>query len=354
MGTMIRSVSYSCLGWIIFCCVITPATYGEYRDITDDTRLTFPSALFYQPDYRVQWWYLTGHLTDEHGREFGYEATFFSAGVQRREFRSRFGVNNIYFSHLAVTDIEGRRFLTSESADSGAYGFAGASADRLKVWVEKNVLEGDTKGMRLSASGGEVGLDLTLTPAKPAVLHGSDGVSRKSAEDPLIASYYFSFTRMRTEGSLRIGNGTYTVKGHSWFDREISTRRFTLKGWDWFSIRLEDDREIMLYLVRRPDGSIDPASGGTFIRKDGGSYHLAGPDFSVEALAHYQSKNTKARYPSRWKLTIPAEDLVLEVVPLLQDQEFVAPKSTGNYYWEGACAVTGSAKGRAYVELTGY
>jgi predicted secreted hydrolase len=41
-------------------------------------------------------------------------------------------------------------------------------------------------------------------------------------------------------------------------------------------------------------------------------------------------------------------------MPLIEDQEVIALKSTGNYYWEGACRVDGSEKGNAYVELTGY
>lgn len=347
---------FTALGLILVLVFGGISSADEYKDITDTSHPVLPSALFYQPDYKVQWWYLTGHLSDDKGREFGYEATFFVAGVQRRQFASRFGVNNIYISHLALTDVAARQYLSREDSDSGAYGFAGASTDRLKVWVGNNGIKGDTREMRLAGSGGGFGLNLTLLPEKQPVLHGDKGVSNKASDDPLLSSYYFSFTRLRTQGTITIGGTNYTVNGTSWFDREISTQGLSdkLKGWDWFSLQLEDGREIMLYLTRRPDGTVDPASSGTLVRKDGSYTHLKHADFRVDVMDHYTSRRTKARYPSKWRISIPSESLALSVVPLLNDQEFVALKSTGNYYWEGACSVEGSARGRAYVELTGY
>ncbi len=336
--------------------LIGSSSAQEYRDIVAGSRPEFPGDLFFRDEFRIQWWYFTGHLTDAEGKEFGYEVTFFVAGVQKRKYRSRFGVNDLYISHFALSDISGKKYYHADAADSGAYGFAGAEAGRLRVWVNRNMLEGDIGKMHVTADDKAFSLDLVLTPTKPLVLHGDSGYSRKSAGSPLFSSLYFSSTRMETGGRLRIQGRTLPVKGISWFDRELSSRGLApdLKGWDWFSLQLDDGREIMLYIMRRLDGSPDPASSGTIVGRDGRYRRLSLGDFSITVQDHYTSAKTKARYPSRWKVSIPTEGLELNVSPLLQDQEFVGMNSTGNYYWEGTCSVTGTAAGRAYVELTGY
>jgi len=344
----------------LFCLgIFQHAAAEEFREVTQDRVLQFPADFYFRPDYRLQWWYFTGHLFDKDGHEFGYELTFFVAGVQRREFRSSFGVKDIYVSHFAITDVSGKKFYFSDRSDSGAFGFAGAEQTRLKVWVAGNLMEGKPEKIRLHASGEGMAADLVLSPVKPLVLHGDKGYSRKAEDSPLSASWYFSYTDMATEGTLKTGDAVRGVSGKSWFDREISAGRMGQgqKGWDWFSIQLDDGREIMLYNMRKADGTIDRYSSGTFVHRDGSSRHLASADFSITVLRHYTSVQTGARYPALWEIRIPSEGLVLKVTPLVEAQEFVATHSTGNHYWEGACAVAsvdGSTGGRAYAEMTGY
>ena len=342
---------------MIFTTCLYSLCFGqEFLDVTPGRRLGFPESFYYQEDYRVQWWYFTGHLFDGSGREFGYELTFFVVNVQQRNYRSRFGVRRVYISHFAVSDVAGNTFHFSDNADTGAYGFAGADNDRVRVWVGDNVLEGTLGKMHLKASGADDAIDLQLVPVKPVVLHGKQGYSRKSAVSPSVASYYFSYTDLDTEGELRINNKTFRVRGKSWFDREISTRGLAENqaGWDWFSVQLDDKREIMLYTLRNKDGSADPYSSGTVIYPDGRYRHLAKDDFSVRIQANRKSGKTGARYPSQWEIKVPSEQLAMRITPLIADQEVLAYHTTGNHYWEGACRVEGPAKGRAYVEMTGY
>jgi len=342
---------------IIFVLIFFLPAFGQgYLDVTPEHKVKFPEDFYYKKDYRVQWWYFTGHLFDEKGREFGYELTFFVVNVQKKDYRSRFGVNRIYISHFALSDIAGQKCHSSEKSDAGAYGFAGADDRRLKVWVGNHVLGGSVNNIYLKAFDEEKSIELQLAPVKPVVLNGEKGYSRKSKESPLIASIYFSYTHLDTKGTLTIGDKVYHVRGKSWFDREISTRGLSDKqtGWDWFAIQLDDNREIMLYVLRNKDGSIDRYSSGTFVYPDGRYRHLSKDAFSVRALSHYKSKKTGSRYPSKWEIRVPSEKLSLKVVPLLEDQEILAYGSTGNYYWEGTCKVEGAASGRAYVEMTGY
>ncbi|MEW6571310.1 MAG: lipocalin-like domain-containing protein [Nitrospirota bacterium] len=334
----------------------SPAFSQEFLDVIPHYQVKFPQDFYYKEDYRVQWWYFTGHLFDQAGRAFGYELTFFVVNVQQRDYKSEFGVNSIFISHFAISDVIGNKFYFSDKADAGVYDFAGAADDKLRVWISENILEGDMKEMHIRASDEEKAIDLRLMPTKPIVLNGDSGYSRKSEQSPFVASIYFSYTNVKTTGNLKIGNKTFKVTGKSWFDREISSRELAENqaGWDWFAIQLDDEKEMMLYLLRNKDGSTDRYSSGTFIYADGSYRHLSLNDFDIKVLSFYKSRKTYARYPSKWEIRVPSENIRLIITPLIEDQEFMAYGTTRNYYWEGACNVEGTAKGRAYVEMTGY
>jgi predicted secreted hydrolase len=349
-----KKILFLSIGIVLLCAL--PAKAGEWRDVSPGDTVNLPAYLYFQKGYRIQWWYFTGHLYDAQGREFGYELTFFAAGVQEKKYKSKFGVDTIYISHFAISDIEGKKFYHFSGVDSGAYAFAGADSSRLHVWVDRDSLEGDLKRMHLRARAKGAGLDLVLVPKKPFVLNGDNGYSRKSEESPLIASLYFSATAVATAGTVTVNNTLFSVKGKSWFDRELSSRGLSKNetGWDWFSLQLVDGHEIMLYQIRKKDGSIDRYSSGTLVDREGNVKHLAKDDYRIEVLGSYTSKKTGIRYPAKWGITIPREKLQLVVTPLLEDQEFTGGQMRGNAYWEGTCSVDGSVQGRAYVEMTGY
>ena len=214
-------------------------------------------------------------------------------------------------------------FYFSDKSDAGAYGFAGASDDDLHIRIEGNILDGTMNKIHINAFDKEKAVDLQLTNYKPVVLNGYNGYSRKSEESPLIASLYFSYTDLNTEGTLSMGNKVFKVSGKSWFDREISTRGLGEKqaGWDWFAVRLDDGKEVMLYMLRNKDGSIDRYSSGTFIYPNGTYRRLSKDDFSIKVSAYYKSEKTGAKYPSQWEIKIPSENIMVTVSPLLKDQE---------------------------------
>jgi len=206
-----------------------------------------------------------------------------------------------------------------------------------------------------------VELHLTLTPRKPPVLHGLDGLSVKGSRRGQ-ASYYASITDLLTEGTIRVPDGERSpVSGLSWFDHEFGSNHLAgdQEGWDWFGLHLSDGTEIMIYLIRRTDGSIEPASSGTYIYADGSSEHLSMNDVDVTATGTWKSPQSGARYPSGWDIRIPRADLGIHVSPLIQDQELATKAAAGITYWEGAVRLEGSSGGKAvngagYVELTGY
>ena len=205
--------------------------------------------------------------------------------------------------------------------------------------------------VRLKAQDGQVGIDLILEQTKPAALQGDRGLSAKSAE-PGNASYYYSLTNNRTTGTVTTPRGTFNVTGKSWKDREWSTSLLgeDAVGWDWFSLQLEDNREVMFYLIRLEDGSAEPASSGIIVNPDGSTRRLSVADVQLTNLATWTSPHSGATYPAQWRLVIPEEEIDLEITPLIEDQELNVTFT----YWEGAVRVEGSQTGYGYVELTGY
>lgn len=325
--------------------------------------LRFPDDHGPHPEYRTEWWYYTGNLRTPAGRHFGFQLTFFRVALapagapDPRD--SAWATRQLLVAHFAVTDTEGRRFGAESRASRQALGLAGAQARPFRVWVEDWSVEGEGPSalpMRLRAAHGDVAVDLTLWAAKPVVLQGEDGLSRKGAE-PGNASYYYSFTRMPASGVVRMGGGAFDVEGLAWMDREWSTSALgpDLAGWDWFALQLDDGRDLMFYRLRRRDGSASPFSAGVLVDSAGVARRLGAADAAIETVGHWTSPRSGVRYPARWRLTLPSAGVALEVEPRLAGQELIV----GTRYWEGAVGVRGSAGGRAvsgqgYVELVGY
>ncbi len=340
---------------------------SRFRALDPKAAVSFPRDHGAHDDARVEWWYVTGHLSDAEGRRSGFQLTFFRTGVTDEASGSRtsaFAPRDLHLAHFARTDVDGKTFRYAERIHRDGPGGASARTTHLDVANESWRLT--ELGGKLflhaneTANGREETLTLLLTPLKPPVLHGENGLSRKAPE-PDAVSRYVSFTRLKAEGWLTRGRTAHAVAGTAWMDHEWGSGAIGkgTTGWDWFSVQLEDGRDLMLYLLRGPDGTRTLHSSGTLVDREGRSGPLAPSDFTVEVTDRWTSPRSKGVYPSRWILRVPKAGLTLEVVPLLADQELVTDRSTRVTYWEGACAVrplpgSGSPAGSAYVELTGY
>jgi len=341
-------------------------TTQEFRLATAGYRFAFPRDHGAHEDFRTEWWYYTGQLTTKDGRPFGYELTFFRRGMppdQTKTLPSKWAVTHLYLAHFAISDLSKGRFHYTDKMSRAGLGKAGAAQDQLHVWIDRWSAESPSAApdtQILQAADRDMAIQLTVSPEKPLVVHGTDGISHKG---PLIgqASHYYSFTRLATTGTLTVGNESFDVTGTSWMDHEFGSADLDkdLVGWDWFCLQLDDQRELMLYRLRRADGSADPASSGTLIDRDGRGHHLLIEDFTLEPTSYWTSQTSHARYPQRWRLTLPSQHLSLEVVPRMAEQELSPKRSTQITYWEGAVETTGTAQGKpiqgqGYMELTGY
>src|SRR5688500_10973524 len=225
--------------------------------------LSFPEDHGPHADFRSEWWYFTGNLAAADGRHFGFQLTFFRVALAPLPIprESAWATNQAWMAHFTLTDTEGGRFHAAERLGRGALGIAGAEASPFRVWVDDwQATSRASTGLfplRLSASHGDVAVELELLATKPLVLQGQQGWDRKGAE-PGNASYYYSHTRLAAEGSVRTRDARFEVTGTAWMDREWSTSALSpdLAGWDGLSVQLSDGRDLMLYRLRRKDGSV--------------------------------------------------------------------------------------------------
>lgn len=316
----------------------------------------FPRDHGPHPQYRNEWWYVTGNLDDEAGRRHGFQLTLFRIGLApgRADRPSRWATHQVWMGHLALTDVAGDRFRAAERfARGGDIGLAGARREPVEVWLEDWRLERDPGGdWHLRAATDAFALDLALHPERPPVLQGDRGLSQKS-DAPGNASYYYSLTRLATRGEIRVAGESRKVNGNAWLDREWSTSALgeNQAGWDWFALQLDDGTDIMYYRLRREDGSTDPLSAGSIAAPDGATTPLGRDDVALEVLDRWTGPKDSV-YPSRWRLDIAGIEGPLTVVPVIADQEL----DVSVRYWEGAVDVlrAGEPVGRGYVELAGY
>jgi len=343
--------------------------------------LRFPRDQGPHPDFRQEWWYLTGNLDSARGERFGFELTIFrfalapaptapmSASPADDRARSAWRTRQIYLGHFAVTDVARHRFRFAARLARGALGLAGARADPFRVWVGNwrigQLVHPQTGSPGSAAAPGAAWrvqadqpgyvLSLTARPLLRPVLNGDDGLSRKSGQ-PGDATYYYSIPRIAVAGTLIRDGRPLRVHGLAWLDREWGSGSLGPQetGWDWFGLQLDDGASLMFYALRDRNGAQDPCSAGTWVDARGDSRPLARSDVRIQVLGHWTDR-TGARYPSRWRLRAPALGLDVTVRPILADQELM----TSPRYWEGAVEVAGTRggkpiSGRGYVELVGY
>lgn len=332
-----------------------------YQRAYQPRQFHFPADHGPHPTFRNEWWYLTGNLADAAGREFGYQFTLFRIALAPAPppTNSPWRTQQVYMAHFALTDVAGQRHHHFERFSREALGLAGAQAEPFRVWLEDWSLRGgpnDFFPLHLQIQEGALALDLQLAAGKPPVLQGDQGLSQKSAE-PGNASYYYSYTRLPTTGTVRRAEQSFTVSGFSWLDREWSTSALgpEQSGWDWFALQLADGRDLMLYRLRRKDGGMDAFSAGTLVAADGQIRRLHREEMQLQPLADWISPITGDRYPAGWRLILPTEELDLTVTPKLADQEMRLTVP----YWEGAVTARGHSRGQAihgqgYLEMTRY
>jgi predicted secreted hydrolase len=319
---------------LAFVPLICRADKVRYPDVTPNPRFIFPRDHGAHPEYRVEWWYVTGWLESLSG-PVGFQITFFRARPEEASDNpSKFNPGQILFAHAALSDPKRGRLAHDQRAARAGFSLAHAELDRTGVWIDDWRLELRGKRYEAKIVARDFEFDFSLF-AGPLVLQGDGGFSRKGHR-PQEASYYYSRPHMHVVGKLNGGD----VEGTAWLDHEWSSAYMAPEagGWDWCGINLFDGGSLMAFQMRGKNGGV----------------HYAPPGVSFKPLRIWKSPRTGVEYPVAMSLQTAGHSLVLK--PLLDDQELDSRASTGTIYWEGAVRALSKDTeiGRGYLELTGY
>ncbi len=327
----------------------------DYPMVTGGRPILFPADYGSHPQFRTEWWYVTGWLTTRRGESLGFQVTFFRTRPDIDESnKSAFTPRQLLIAHCAISDPTRGRLWTAQRIVRAGFGLAEATTGDTNVWIGRWRLQRDGAHYRSAAAGEDFSLDLQLTAAQPPMLNGTAGYSRKGPSTRA-ASYYYSIPHLRVQGRIQRAGRSDIVEGEAWLDHEWSSDYLDPQavGWDWIGINLDDGGALMAFRIRGADGQA-LWSGGTLRGADGRLTILQPGDIEFSQARYWVSPRTAIRYPIAQ--LVRAGTRQYELQPLLDDQENDARLSTGAIYWEGAVRAFRQQRlvGRGYLELTGY
>jgi predicted secreted hydrolase len=327
----------------------------DYPGVTRGHALAFPRDHGAHPAFRTEWWYVTGWLAGEGGRESGFQVTFFRSRPRVAEGNpSAFAPRQFVFAHAALADPREGRLVHDQRAARAGFGLADAREGDTDVWVDDWSLRHGPDGYAARIPARDFALELAFRPTQPMLLQGERGYSRKG---PLAAqsSYYYSRPHLAVEGTVGRGARSERVAGRAWLDHEWSSEYLAPQaaGWDWVGLNLADGGALMAFRIRGRDAGTFWAAG-TLRAADGRVRTFAPGEVRFEPQRRWKSPRTEVEYPVAMR--VRAGDLELDLEPLMDDQELDSRASTGTIYWEGAVRARsgGRVVGMGYLELTGY
>ncbi len=337
---------------------LSPAASADatsFAQVGPGYRLQFPRDHGSHPQFRIEWWYATGWLTDAAGKDLGFQITFFRARPRQQPANpSRFAPEHILIAHAAIADPAVGGLIHTQRAARSAFDLAGAATSNTRVWIDDWQLQRTDGVYHAHIAAPELAMTLQLVPAQPPLLQGNAGYSRKGPRAES-ASYYYSLPHLAVSGSLRTGKIMRPVQGRAWLDHEWSSSYLDADaaGWDWAGINLHDGGALMAFRMRGKAGGT-LWHGGSLRQADGRTRTLEKNEIRFTPLRHWSSPRTGTPYPVAFRLQAGGLDLMLE--PLMNDQENDTRATTGAIYWEGAVRAMrdGQEIGRGYLELTGY
>lgn len=370
--------------FVAFLAGLAPGQDTLFRPALPGYQFEFPRDHFSHPEFKTEWWYYTGNLRAADGAAFGFELAFFREAVPNPYGNpSRWKTEQLYIAHLAVTDLRDDRFAYAQRMRRGALDLAGATAvpgyqsgraaeeskseihnpqSVMRVWIGDWSASMAAAVHRLNARAKHIAVRLDLVPLKPPVIHGRGGVI-PTGPGVGNASHYYSLTRLQATGTIHSAGRDYAVTGLAWMDHEFTSNAPgpLRKGRDWFYLQFDDGSELMLYRLRRPDGSTDPYSAGTYQPPEGPPLPLEPAQFRLQPrpASTWESPHSGGRYPLQWQLQIPVLEIELDVAAAMARQELITNETAGVTYWEGAARAAGQKGGkttvaRGYLEMTGY
>ncbi len=343
--------------WLVSCGFAEAPARAEgpvYADVLPGHSLTFPADYGAHPDFRTEWWYVTGWLHTPDGPR-GFQITFFRSRPDVDQNNpSAFSPKQIILAHVALSDPKLGKLIDDQRIARQGFGLANVATGDTTVVLDDWSLVRGADGIYTAKAGTEAfGLNLHLQPTQPVLIQGDHGYSSKgpSAGE---ASYYYSAPHLSVSGALRQNGRTVEVSGDAWLDHEWSSSFLAARsaGWDWTGLNLDDGSSLTAFQVR--DAAGQPVwAGGSFRDARGATVVLRRDDVQFSTQRSWLSPRTGIRYPVVQTLTIklPSGSRQFILTPLFDDQELDSRATGGPVYWEGAVKTDG---GKGYLELVGY
>lgn len=354
MSSAARAASLALAGALLSAALAAIAA-ADFPAVVPGYALTFPRDFGSHPQFRLEWWYITGWLETPAHANLGFQITFFRTRPALQEDNpSAFAPTQLLIAHCALSDPAHGSLWRDQRIRRAGLGLAEAAVFDTHVWIDDWQLERRDGAYAAQVRAQDFTLALTLTPSQPPLLNGDRGFSQK-APSAHAASYYYSEPHLKVAGSVtRTGQAT-PVSGEAWLDHEWSSEYLdpAAVGWDWIGLNLDDGGAVMAFRLRDHQGH-SYWSAGTLREADGTVHALGTRDIEFNALRRWHSPRTGVDYPVSFEVRIG--DRRLELEPLFDDQENDARLSSGAIYWEGAVSALQSQVriGRGYLELTGY
>jgi predicted secreted hydrolase len=338
----------------LLCCAGLAAVGGSAHALPSKT-LVFPRDRGSHPDFKTEWWYITGHAKSG-SREFGFQLTFFRSRVDSTQgMASRFAAKQLMFAHAAITDIQGKKLRHDQRIARGGFGVASSSESDMNIKLRDWTLRADGKRYTAELPSSDWGIQLQFDETQAVLLQGKDGLSRKGPDEKQ-ASYYYSQPQLATKGSLRLQGKPFEVTGTAWLDHEWSQEILAPSaiGWDWIGMNLLDGSALTAFRLRDKDGTA-LWDGGSFRSAKNDLYVFSRGEVIFKPTRFWKSPLTQTTYPVEWIVRTPADFYTVKAI--IDNQELDSRQSTGAIYWEGLCELldsNGKKVGMGYLEMTGY
>lgn len=219
-------------------------------------------------------------------------------------------------------------------------------------------------------------LNIDLDCIKKPLIVGGDGIIEIGKDQRL--SYYYCLSKLTVTGLITLNAMTEYVTGFAWIDHQWGDflnqnpppYRLVV-SYEWFSIKLNDNREIMV------GDTWDMDSGEKINLSFSNGLNLFNNDETLELLENYiiipesywYDKKTDTTYSAKWHIIEESKPIDIIITPMYNDQmvrvaeeypiirQILELITSGACFWEGVCTVTGTingidVEGEAYVELT--
>jgi len=332
---------------------VAPAV--NYAPVVPGRAIEFPADYGSHPEFRTEWWYVTGWLSTKAGEPLGFQITFFRTKPDiDAQNPSSFAPRQLLIAHCAISDPRRGRLWQDQKIRRAGSGLVDAAVGDTDLKIDRWTLKRAAGIYAASIDADGFSLHLELSATQPPLLNGIAGLSRKGAA-PQASSYYYSVPHLAVSGAIDRGGAHNAVTGEAWFDHEWSSEYLDAQsvGWDWIGINLNDGGALMAFRIRGTQGESRWA-GGTLRSADGALQIFEPGDVEFRSTHVWKSPRTGITYPVQWHVRVGSKEFDLE--PLLDDQENDTRLSTGAIYWEGAVRAEREHRvvGRGYLEMTGY